>query len=90
MEKVTLIKVSTEELQNLIKIAVSEAFNKQPKTPIIENETYLTRQQVAKMLHVDLSTIHNWKKRGEIIAYQLGGRIYFKLSEIEQKMIQLK
>lgn len=51
----------------------------QPKEP---NE-YLTRQEVAQMFGVDISTIYNWTKRGIIKPKGIGGRVYFLRSEIE-------
>ena len=58
----------------------------EPKTP---NE-YLTRQEVAKLLSVDLSTIHNYKKRNILKAYQIGGRVYYKRTEVENAVVALK
>lgn len=58
----------------------------QPKEPSI----YLTRQEVSKMLSVDLSSVHNWTKKGILVAYQIGGRVYYKRSEVEAAIIELK
>jgi len=58
----------------------------QPKKP---NE-YLTRNEVAEMLKIDLSSVHNWTKKGILISYQIGGRVYYKRSEVESAIIQLK
>ncbi|MFN5334260.1 MAG: helix-turn-helix domain-containing protein [Bacteroidota bacterium] len=52
-------------------------------------EIYLTRNEVAEMLKCDLSTIHNWTKAGTLNAYQIGGRVYYKKSEIEASMIPI-
>lgn len=49
----------------------------------------LTRQQVAEMFSIDLSTVHNWTKKRKLIPYGMGGRIYYKRSEIEQAIIPL-
>lgn len=49
----------------------------------------LTRQQVAEMLSIDLSTLHNWTKKGKLISYGIGHRVYYKRSEIEQAIIPL-
>ena len=57
----------------------------QPKEPT----KYLTRNQVKEMLDVDMSTIHNWTKRGKLQAYGIGNRIYYKRNEIEQAIIPL-
>jgi len=51
----------------------------QPKEAAI----YLTRQEVAELLQVDLSTLHNWVKKGKLISYGIGARVYFKRAEID-------
>lgn len=53
-------------------------------------DTLLTRKEVAEMLKCDISTVHNWTKSGKLKAYGVGGRVYYKLSEIEEAMIPLK
>jgi excisionase family DNA binding protein len=57
----------------------------QPKEP----EEYLTRAEVAKMLKVDLSTIHLWSKNGRLKRYGIGKRVYYKRSEIEKELEEL-
>ena len=78
-----------EELQTDIDFIKSELkdFKKnfQPKEPT----EYLTRQEVSKMFSIDLSTVHNWTKKGKLIPYGLGGRIYYKRSEIETALIKI-
>lgn len=51
----------------------------EPKTPT----EYLTRTEVAEMLKCDLSTVHNWTKKGKLVKYCLGNRTYYKRSEVE-------
>ena len=58
----------------------------QPKEP---NE-YLTRVEVAEMLKIDLSSVHNWTKKGILISYQIGGRVYYKRAEVENAIVELK
>lgn len=59
--------------------------------PSEEPETkYLTRQDVADMLKIDLSSVHNWTNKSILKAYQLGGRVYYKLHEIEAAIVELK
>ena len=52
----------------------------QPKEPT----EYLTRTEVCKLLKIDLSSLHRWRKEGKIPSYGLGNRVYFKRSEVEQ------
>ena len=87
---IQFIQSSPEELENrIINRFKNELENLksdfQPKQPT----EYLTRNQVKEMLNVDLSTIHNWTKRGKLQAYGIGNRIYYKRSEIEQAIVPL-
>ena len=50
---------------------------------------YLTRQAVAEMLSIDLSTVHNWKTKGILTAHQIGGRVFYKRSDVENAIIKL-
>ena len=52
----------------------------QPKEPT----EYLTRYEVCKLLKIDMSSLHRWRKEGKIPSYGLGNRVYFKRSEVEQ------
>ena len=52
-------------------------------------EEYLTREEVARLLKVSVSTVSNWKNEGVINAYGLGGRVYYKRSELEKAMIKI-
>ena len=69
-----------------LKREISELKAKLSKPKI---EGYLTRQEVAEMLKCDLSTVHNWTKAGLLIAYGIGNRVYYKLSDIEAVMLPL-
>ena len=57
----------------------------QPKEPT----KYLTRNEVAKMLSVDLSTVHNYTKRKILQSYQIGSRVYYKRDEVENSIVKL-
>lgn len=58
----------------------------EPKTPT----EYLSRQETAELLKVDLSSIHNWTKRGILQSYGISGRVYYKRTEIENAIVKLK
>ncbi|MEB4759089.1 helix-turn-helix domain-containing protein [Chryseobacterium indologenes] len=75
---IDLIQEFKKEIIPELKDQLKKGF--QPKEPT----HYLTRQEVCKMLHIDLSTLHRWRKDGTLVAYGLGNRIYFKRNEIEE------
>lgn len=79
-----------EETKNLIQSIVDEVkeikSNFQPKEPT----EYMTRSEVAQMLSVNLSTIHNYCKRSILQPYGIGARVYFKRDEVEAAIVKLK
>jgi len=91
MENVTQLHNATpQQLTEAIINGVKDEINLlkaefQPKEPT----EYLTRNEVAKLLKVDLSTVHNWTKKGKIKAYGLGNRVYYKRHELNQSLIQI-
>lgn len=58
----------------------------EPKTPV----EYLTRQQTADLLHVDLSTLWNWKKNEKLTPVGIGNRILYRREDIENAIVKLK
>lgn len=90
MEAIQLIQITPEQLQNEILKGVKTQIDElkthfQPKQP---NE-YLTRQEVAQMFNVDLSTIHNWCKSKKLKPLGMGSRVYFLRSDIEASLTPL-
>lgn len=90
MESIQFIGVTPEQLQKQISNGVKEQLNEFLKhyTPKQPNE-YLTRQEVAKMFGVDISTVHNWCKSKRLKPFGLGSRVYFLRSDIEQSLTPL-
>ena len=91
MEQTQFVLTTNEQIENTInkvlKIQLDELKkNFQPKEP----SEFLTRNEVAKLFKIDLSTVHNWSKNGKLIPYGIGGRVYFKLNEVEKSMIRLE
>lgn len=50
----------------------------------------LTRKQASKFLSISLTTLKTWTKNGLIQAYSLGGRIYYKRSELVNSLQKLE
>lgn len=90
MSQVQFIQTTPEQLQEAILQGIKQQLEQlkkhfQPKEP----EEYLSRAEVAKLLKVDISTIHNWGKAGKIKRYGLGNRVYYKRSEVEKSIVEL-
>ncbi|WP_264552777.1 helix-turn-helix domain-containing protein [Flavobacterium sp. N2038] len=84
---VQFIQTTPEELKSEIAAGVKNQLEEFLKhfTPKQPNE-YLTRQDVAQMFSVDLSTIHNWCKSKKLKPLGLGSRVYFLRSDIEESL----
>lgn len=59
--------------------------NFEPKKPT----EWLTRDEVAEMLHVSLCSLWLWQKKGKLIPFGIGNRVLYKRSDIESVLIPL-
>lgn len=90
MQTVQFISVTPEQLQQAIIEGVKTQLNElkkhfEPKTPT----EYLSRQEVAEMLKINLSTVHNMSVKGVLQKYQISGRVLYKRSEVENAIVKL-
>jgi len=89
MQQQILITVSLEDLEQLIKNSLLDVL----KTNLVlqkESNTidgYLTRQQASKKLHLSLTTLDTYTKKGIINAVKIGHRILYKESDIDDSLL---
>lgn len=81
MEEKTFYNASVEDLADRVANKLEERLSK--KAPDFKKDGYLTRRQLSELLSVDLATLHRWGKSGKLPCYRLGGRIYYKQSDLE-------
>lgn len=51
-------------------------------------ETYPSRNRVAEILDVDLSTLHRWAKRGILVPIEIGGYRRYRMSDVQRLLNQ--
>ena len=90
MSQVQFIQVTPEELKTSIvgelKGHIEELKQHfQPKEPT----RYITRKEVAEMLQVDLTTVHNLTVKQILTKYQIGGRVLYKRAEVEAAIVKI-
>jgi hypothetical protein len=89
MSSTMLHNISEEQLMNFFSrinaqfLEINKKISQKPK------EELLTREDVARILKCDLSTVHNWTKKGFLKSYGINGRVYFKMHEIECALIPI-
>ena len=91
MQQVQLISLTPEQLQEAIIKGVKTQIDElkehfQPKEPTI----YISRQELAELLHCDISTVHNLTVKGILTKYQIGGRVLYKRDEVENAIVKIK
>lgn len=91
MSTFQIVQVTPEELRLHLSNALKEQFSEM-KILFKANEKseLLTRKETASLLKVDKSTLYNWTRSGILKSYSIKGRVYFKRSEIEGALVELK
>ena len=69
-----------ELLRPMVRHELQQASVVAPAAPVTEE--VLTLKQAAELLDVSQHTIHDWKRRGLLPFFKIGGRTYFKRAEI--------
>lgn len=91
MKQVQFISTTPEQLQTAIIEGVKTQLEDLKKDfQPIEPKEYLERSELAKMLNVNLSTVHNWTVKGILTSYGIGRRVYYLRSEVESSIVKLK
>lgn len=86
MEPIQIITTPNEfkkEIINDLKSHLDEFLKNFKPEP---QKEYLSRNDVAKMFGVDISTVSNWQKSGKLNPLGISGRVYFLRSEVEASL----
>lgn len=79
----TFILVKTGDLGEIAEIILQRLNRITPATPNPDQEEKpLTQEEAIKFLGKTRQTLSSWRRKGIIKAYRLGGRIYYKPSEL--------
>ncbi|MEO2126851.1 MAG: helix-turn-helix domain-containing protein [Christiangramia sp.] len=85
--------MKTTEIESLIdsvKKLTEEVSELRQSKKESSTEELLTRQEVARFLKIDLTTLHHWTKSGILKKYGIGKRVYYKKSEIYEAIVELE
>lgn len=52
----------------------------------LHQEKMLSREEVAQILGVDLSTLHRWNKNGVLKATRVGGKVLYSTQAVQQML----
>lgn len=91
MQSIITTQFSYEELTEIIRLAVTEAITAYGaiNTPPPKEPHYLSRKETAKRLGVNLTTLWERTRQGEITAHKFGSRVLYKPDDVEAALCKV-
>ncbi len=86
--KIIFDVLSKKELEELITKSLNEAVKNNLPAPSVKEEL-LTREEASELLKIDLSTLWRWTNKGQVIAYGIGKRVFYKKEELLNSLIKI-
>jgi len=84
MEVITITSEAFQKIMNDISEISKSLNNTNYKQPLSEN--WLDIADVCQLLHISKRTLQSYRDNGTLSFSQIGGKIYFKASDIEQHL----
>lgn len=80
---------SLEELVDEIKGIVKQAIETYELNSQRDSEQVLTRKETSELLQVSLVTLNKWNKLNVLPAFNVGTRVYYKWSDVQNSMTRV-
>ena len=90
MEPILLNGINLSDIKKVLREVLEEKSNDFAKPVKSEDQEYLTRKEVAKLLKISLTTLNDWSKQGIVQAYRIGNRVLYKKKEIEDSVSKVQ
>ncbi len=90
MEPILLNGINLSDIKKVLREVLEEKSNDFTKPVNSEDQEYLTRKEVAKLLKISLTTLNDWSKQGIVQAYRIGNRVLYKKKEIEDSVSKVQ
>ena len=94
MEKhiIQIESITVTELTDLITDKLLEKLEK--RITVLNSKKFdeelLTREETAKLLKINTTTLWHWTKKQKLIAYGIGNRVYYKRGEVMNALVAFK
>lgn len=92
-KQIQFVSVTAEELLKLIQKEFTLALKEVNKTDPTKGDTcFITREETANMLSINLSTLWKFTNQGKLKSYGIPdtNRVYYKKNEVLDSMEQIK
>lgn len=82
----TFVYMTREEFQEIIDTTIAKTLEQFEKMIVEErSDRLLTTNEVSKQFNVDASTLWRWEKRNYLLPVRLGGKKFYKLSDLKKQ-----
>lgn len=90
MKQILFSGLHVDDFKKILGEVIDEKLKQFPVKEQSEDLTsFLSREEVSKMLKVSLPTLNEWSKRGIVQSYRIGNRVLYRLDEIIQSVKQV-
>jgi hypothetical protein len=91
MHQILFSGFHVDDFKKLLGEVIDEKLKQLPvKEQSKEHTSFLSREEVAKMLKVSLPTLNEYSKNGIVQSYRVGNRVLYRLDEILESIKQVK
>jgi hypothetical protein len=89
-EQVLFCPIPLEELEARFQKIIKEEISKKDQEATLEK--LLSPEETRKLFSPAVSkvTLHHWAKQGRIKQHRIGGRVFYKYSEVLDSLVHLK
>lgn len=87
MNNVILQGITAEELSKLIAVEVQKLQNQKTTAPNPADDL-ITPKEACEILQCTSVTLWRWEKKGRVTPYGIGGKKFFKRSELLQSIVK--
>lgn len=90
MSQVLFTGINLNELLEKIGQVIDSKLSQVATQNTKQNQSsFITRQDVSKLLKISLPTLNEWTKLGWLQSYKLGNRVLYKQDEIEEAVAKV-
>lgn len=89
MNDLVFSQINTSDLIEKIAERTAQLLNSKKTQQSESVNDLMTRQETADFLKVNLATLWRWTKNGKLIQHGIGGRIYYKRSEVANAIVSI-
>ncbi|MGS2725262.1 helix-turn-helix domain-containing protein [Psychroserpens sp. BH13MA-6] len=87
--KISLYQITPSELKELISDTLDKKLEQlQTTTSTKSEEDLMTVEETLKLLKCSKQALWNWRKNGILPSYRVGNRVYYKKSDIYDKLVK--